>query len=73
MRWNEAPALFPSVAMADQSIALECSKCHAVNFVAITASSKEFVCVSCGEPLDITSARADDRRRAKERESDGRG
>lgn len=45
-------------AMSDRTLKIECQKCHALNFVALTASSREFVCVSCGAPLDLTEKRA---------------
>jgi hypothetical protein len=45
----------------DKPIAIECAKCHALNFVPLSASSKEYVCVSCGAPLIAPEPAANNR------------
>jgi hypothetical protein len=46
--------------MSDWTIAIECTTCHAVNFMPIAASTGQFVCVSCGADLRTAKPKADD-------------
>jgi ribosomal protein S27E len=58
------------LSMSDRCIAIECPKCHSLNFVALSASSKEFVCVSCGAPLDFIPSKTNNQPPPKKSESD---